>query len=148
MDGLKKLAGVYLVGVAVVVAVYFIINNFLPGSFDVLRVWYVVDVLMLIGLALALIFNYASMREEGGRGETVTRRYLEVNTAFFVTVGVTILFLHNWLSLLALGPDMALGPNSLNGNHQAWVIWAAVDTLLPLVLGATGCRLWRESSGA
>ena len=88
MDGLKKLAGVYLVGVAVVVAVYFIINNFLAGSFEVLRVWYVVDVLMLIGLALALIFNYASMREEGGRGEAVTRRYLEVNTAFFVTAGV------------------------------------------------------------
>ena len=91
MEGVKKLAGVYLVGVAVVVAVYFIINNFLAGSFDVLRVWYVVDVLMLIGLGLALIFNYASMREEGGRGETVTRRYLEVNTAFFVTAGVTVL---------------------------------------------------------
>ena len=129
-------------GSALVVAVYFIINNFLAGSFDVLSVWYVLDVLMLIGLALALIFNNASMREEGGRGETVTRRYLEVNTAFFVTAGVTILFLHNWLSLLALGPD------SLNGNHQAWVIWAAVDTLLPLVLGVTGARLWRESSGA
>ena len=141
MDGLKKLVGVYLVGVAVVVAVYFIINNFLADSFDVLSVWYVLDVLMLIGLALALIFNCASMREEGGRGETVTRRYLEVNTAFFVTAGVTILFLHSWLSLLALGP------NSLNGNHQAWVIWAVVDTLLPLVLGVTGCRLWKESSG-
>ena len=142
MDGLKKLVGVYLVGVAVVVAVYFIINNFLADSFDVLSVWYVLDVLMLIGLALALVFNCASMREEGGRGETVTRRYLEVTTAFFVTAGVTILFLHNWLSLLALGPD------SLNGNHQAWVIWAAVDTLLPLVLGVTGYRLWQESSGA
>ena len=147
MDGLKKLAGVYMVGVAIVVAVYFIINNFLAGSFDLLRVWHVLDVLMLIGLALALIFNYASMREEGGSGEAVTRRYLEVNTAFFVTAGVMILFLHNWLSLLALGPDMALGPNSLNGNHQAWIIWAAVDTLLPLVLGVTGCRVWRESSG-
>ena len=102
-----------------VVAVYFIINNinnFLAGSFDVLRVWHVLDVLMLIGLASALIFNYASMREEGRRGEAVTRRALEVNTAFFVTAGVTILFLHNWLSLLALGPDMALGPNSLNPN--------------------------------
>ena len=109
MDGLKKLAGVYLVGVAVVVAVYFIINNFLAGSFDLLRVWHVLDVLMLIGLALALIFNYASMREEDGSGEAVTRRYLEVHTAFFVTAGVTVLFLHNWLSLLALGPDMALG---------------------------------------
>ena len=95
MDGLKKLAGVYMVGVAVVVAVYFIVNNFLAGSFDLLRVWHVLDVLMLIGLALALIFNYASMREEGGSGEAVTRRYLEVNTAFFVTAGVMILFLHN-----------------------------------------------------
>ena len=93
MVALKKLVAAYLIGVAVVVAVYFIINNFLAGSFDVLRVWYVLDVLMLIGLALALIFNYASMREEGGRGETVTRRYLEVNTDFFVTAGVTILFL-------------------------------------------------------
>ena len=107
MDGLKKLAGVYLVGVAVVVAVYFIINNFLAGSFDLLRVWHALDVLMLIGLAL--IFNYASMREEDGSGEAVTRRYLEVHTAFFGTAGVTVLFLHNWLSLLALGPDMALG---------------------------------------
>ena len=115
MDGLEKLVGVYLVVVAVVVAVFFVINNFLVDSLDVLSVWYVLDVLMLIGLALALIFNYASMREEGGRGEAVTLRYLEVNVAFFGTAGVTILFLHNWLSLLALGPG------SLDGNHQAWV---------------------------
>ena len=124
MDRLKKLSGVYLVGVAVVVAVYFIINNFLAGSFDVLSVWYVPDALMLIGLALALIFNYASMREESGRGETVTRRYLEVNTAFFVTAGVTVLFLHNWFSLLALGPGQlkrqppGLG-NLGRGGHAA-----------------------------
>ena len=73
-------------------------------------------------------------------GGPVTRRYLEVNVVFFVTAGVTILFLHNWFSLLAFGGD------SLDGNHQAWVIWAAVDTLLPLVLGVTGCRLWLGES--
>ena len=140
MGALQKLVGVYLVAVAVAVAVFFIISNVVAGSFDVLNIWYVLDVLMLIGLALALIFNYLAMKDEGGRGETVTRRYLEVNTAFFVTAGVTILFLHNWLSLLALGSD------SLNDNEQAWVIWAAVDTLLPIVLGVTGCRLWRDSS--
>ena len=140
MGALQKLVGVYLVAVAVAVAVFFIISNVVAGSFDVLNIWYALDVLMLIGLALALIFNYLAMKDEGGRGETVTRRYLEVNTAFFVTAGVTILFLHNWLSLLALGSD------SLNDNEQAWVIWAAVDTLLPIVLGVTGCRLWRDSS--
>ena len=53
-----------------------------------------------------------------------------------------ILFLHNWFSLLANGAD------SLDGNHQAWVIWAAVDTALPLVVGVTGCALWREAGSS
>ena len=65
---------------------------------------------------------------------------LGINIAFYLTAGVTILFLHNWFSLLAQGTE------SLAGNHQAWVIWAAVDTMLPLVLGTTGCRIMREKS--
>ena len=144
MEAIKKLFSAYLIGVAMVVAVWFIINAFFADSFNTLNVWYTLDVLMLIGLAIALIFNYARKREEeAGRepGEPVSRRHLEVNTAFYLTAGITILFLHNWFSLLANGSD------SLNGNHQAWVIWAVVDTLLPLVLGVTGCAMWRDSSG-
>ena len=137
MEGLKKLAGVYLVVVAVVVAVFFIINNFLSDAIDVLAVWQVLDVLMVIGLALGLVFNYMAKREADGAGDGpgTFRRSLEANVAFYATAGVTILFLHNWFALLA--------GVSLEGNEQAWVIWAAVDTVLPLVLGATGCRLWR-----
>ncbi len=142
MDAIKKLVGVYLVGVALAVAVFFVINPFLSESFEVPNVWNVLDVLMLIGLALGLVFNYAAKREscKGDPGETITRRYLEGNVAFFVTAGTSILFLHNWFSLLAHGSD------SLDGNHQAWIIWAAVDTLLPLVLGFTGYRLLRGDS--
>ncbi len=137
MEGLKKLAGVYLVVVAVVVAVFFIINNFLSDAIDVLAVWQVLDVLMVTGLALGLVFNYLAKRDADAAddGPGVTRRSLEANVAFYATAGVTILFLHNWFALLA--------GVSLEGNEQAWVIWAAVDTVLPLVLGATGCRLWR-----
>ena len=69
MEGLKKLAGAYLVIVAVVVAVFFIINNFLSDAIDVLSVWYVLDVLMVIGLALGLIFNYMAKREADGAGD-------------------------------------------------------------------------------
>ena len=99
---------------------------------------------MAAGLAVALIFNYVSKREEGGReaGAAITRRYLEVNVAFYLTAAVAILFLHSWFSLLAMGEG------SLDGNHQAWIIWAAVDTALSLVLAATGCRLWQESTRA
>ena len=139
---LRRVAGAYLVVLAVVVAVYFIINPFLPESFEVLDVWYVLDVLMAVALAVALVVNFAGMQEEGKRDPdgAVTRRYLEINVAFYVTAGVAVLFLHNWFSLLALGGD------SLEGNHQAWVIWAVVDVVLPLVVGVTGCRLWREAS--
>ena len=145
MAGLKKLAGAYMVIVAVLVAVYFIINSVLGEAiddFDVLGVWHVLDVLMLIGLVLALSFNYMRKRDEDGSdsGGAVTRRYLEVNLAFYLTAAITILFLHNWLSLLAVGLD--------DDNHPAWVIWAFVDVLLPLTLGATGCRLWREESSS
>ena len=150
MEALKKLFGVYLMGVATVVAVWFIINSFFVDSFAVINVWYVLDILMASGLAVALVFNYARKREEeAGRqpGEPVTRRHLEVNVAFFLTAGITILFLHNWFSLLALGDERSLGLGSDMGlNHQAWVIWAFVDTLLPLALGVTGCAMWRESS--
>ena len=60
MAGLRKVAGAYLMGLAVVVAVYFIINRVLAESFDfdVVTTWYVLDVLMLIGLVLGLVFNY------------------------------------------------------------------------------------------
>ena len=150
MEAIKKLFGVYLIGVATVVAAWFIINSFFVDSFAVINVWYVLDILMVVGLAVALVFNYARKREEeAGRdpGESVTRRYLEVNVTFFLTAGITILFLHNWLSLLALGDERSLGLGSDMGlNHQAWVIWAFVDTLLPLTLGVTGCAMWRESS--
>ena len=141
MAGLKRLVGAYMVLVGVGVAVYFIINNFLVDSIDVLSVWYVLDVLMAIGLGLALVFNYAHKREESRSDPDapVTRRYLESTALFHLTVVVTILFMHNWLSLLALGGD------SLNNNDPAWVIWAIVDTLLPITLGLTGCRLWSEA---
>ena len=141
MAKLKKPAGAYLIGVAVIVAAFFITNPLLAGLLDPSKVWAVLDILMLIGLLTALAFNYAGKRtlEEGQEpGDSVSRRRLEINIAFYLTAGVTILFLHNWFSWLAQGPE------SLSGNHQAWVIWAAVDTMLPLLLGTTGCRIMRE----
>ena len=109
-----------------------------------MTVWHVLDVLMVIGLALALIFNYARKREECGRDPEgpVNRRYSEANAAFYLSLGVTILFLHNWFSLLALGEQ------NLNETDTAWVIWAVVDVMLPITLGVTGIRLWQAGSQA
>ena len=142
MEGIKKLLGAYLIGVAMVVAVWFITSTFFVNSFSVSDVWFVLDILMAIGLVVALAFNYARKRKVDSRtsGEAISRPYLECNIAFYLTAGVTIIFLHNWFSFVYNGAD------SLDGNHQAWVIWAFVDTLLPLALGVTGCAMWKESS--
>ena len=69
----NRLAAVYLVGVGAAVAAYFIINPFISEDFDVLSVWYVLDVLMVIALGLALVFNFcrkleAEREAEGGSG--------------------------------------------------------------------------------
>ena len=88
MAALKRLIGAYMALVGVAVAVYFIINNFLVDSIDVMSVWYVLDVLMAVGLGLALVFNYAYKREQsnGDVDGPVTRRYLEATALFHLTV--------------------------------------------------------------
>ena len=141
MEGIKKLSGMYLIGVAAVVAIWFIINTFFVDSFSVTDVWYVLDILMVIGLAVALAYNFDRKRRMDAESQEagINRRYLEVNVALYLTAGVTILFLHNWFSFLYNGAE------SLDGNHQAWVIWAVVDTMLPLTLGTTGCAMLKGS---
>ena len=98
MEGAKKLFGVYLILVATIVAVWFIINTFFVNSFSVSDVWFVLDILMAIGLVIALACNFDRKRNLEGRSpdEPISRRYLEVNTAFYLTAGITILFFHNW----------------------------------------------------
>ena len=139
MDALRKPVGAYLVLVALAVAVFFVVNPLLVDSIDVPGVWSVIDILMLIALALGLLFAYLGKQRFDAQqsGDGVSRAYLEANVTFFAVAAVTVLFLHSWFSLLAGGAD------SLDGNHQAWVIWAVVDTALPIVLGVLGCRLWR-----
>ena len=50
MTNLKKPAGAYLIGVAVIVAAFFITNPLLANLLDPTKVWAVLNILMLIGL--------------------------------------------------------------------------------------------------
>ena len=151
MAALKRLGAIYLIGVAVAVAAYFIINPLHAESYNPENIWFTLDILMVIAMPLALDFNFRRKRRadaEREPGDAVTRKYLEANIAFYATAGITILLLHNWFSLLAFGADTALGTGEGQTlNHQAWVIWAVVDTLLPLIIGATGCAMWRDAAG-
>ena len=65
MGIVRRVGAVYLVAVALAVAVFFVINQFLDDSVDVVQVWSVLNVPMVIGLAAALIFNLSRKMEEG-----------------------------------------------------------------------------------
>ena len=144
MEVIQRVLGVCLIGIAIAVAVWFIIDTFLENSFDTLNVWYVLDALMAAGLAVGLAFNVARKQRESSSmgGEAISREYLEANAAFYLCAGITILLLHNWFALLFHGPD------ELADSQTTGIIWVTVDALTPLVLGATGCAMWRESSDA
>ena len=135
---LQKLAGIYLILVSVAVGGYFILNPLHAETYDPEQVWQYLDVLMVIAALLALTFNTRRKFAVGGvaQGEPPSRRYLETNILFYATIGVSILLLHSWVSFLALGLEV--------GDHQGFVKWAVVDTLLPLTFGATGFAMWRE----
>ena len=123
---LQRLGAVYLIAVSVAVAAYFIINPLHVTAYDPENIWFILDILMVVAAALALAYN--------------TKRKLrgEAKVEFYATIGVTILLLHNWFSNLALGLDV--------GDHQGFVKWAVVDTVLPLIFGATGYAMWRDAS--
>ena len=123
---LQRLGAVYLIAVSVAVAAYFIINPLHATAYDPENIWFILDILMVVAAALALAYN--TKRKMRG----------EAKVEFYATIGVTILLLHNWFSNLALGLDA--------GDHQGFVKWAVVDTVLPLTFGATGYAMWRDAS--
>ena len=139
---MRKIAGSYLIAVSIAVALFFITDTHLVETVDVVTVWHVLDALMLTGLVLGLLFNYANKRAVGNPGtrEPVVCGHLEANIAFYATAAITTLFLRNWLIFLARGGAR------LEGNDAYVMVWFVVDVSLPIVLGVTGCRLWREAS--
>ena len=53
---------------------------------------------------------------------------------FHVTIVVFLLFFFNWFSNLS--------PN----NEPDGQVWTIVDTVMPIVLGVTGIRMWRSAA--
>lgn len=143
---LQIVGAIYLIGVALAVGLYFIVNPFHAESFNPENIWRVLNILMAVGLVVALAYNFRRKhRVDAYTDEVITRRYFEANLAFYGTLAITILYLHQWFSLLAFGAPAAIGGGPDVLNHQSWVKWAVVDTLLPIVLGVTGFAMWRDA---
>ena len=131
---LMRLAAAYLVLVAVAVAVNFIITPlYHPGGDAPFPVWEALNWFMAVGMVITVAAAYLEKRSADGDDDASLKRYLETNTVFYVAVAVLIAFLWNWFS--HLDPD----------NVPDGQLWIVIDTMMPIVMGVAGCRLWRNA---
>ena len=134
---LMRLIAAYLVLVAVAVAVHFIITPlYHPGGDAPFPVWEVLNWFMAVGMIIIVIAAYVEKRRTDGEPDADLKRYLETNTVFYGAVAIFIVFFWNWFS--NLDPD----------NVPDGQLWIVIDTMMPIVMGVAGCRLWRSGNAA
>ena len=128
---LGRVTSVYLIVLAVVVAVNFIITPlYHPGGDEPYTVWETLNWFMAVGIGITVIASYMQKRRVDADGSSDLKRYLEANAVFYLAVVVFLIFFWNWFS-------------NLSSNNEAdGQFWVVVDTLMPIVMGLTGCRMY------
>ena len=144
MDALKRVCAVILGLCAVAVAGHYILSPLYADSARAaLALGYYLDILMAVSLLIALAYQGQNLRaaNAGGDGKGLSRERLTANGLFYVTLLVALWFFRNWFDLLTIYP---LGSQSV----ATQMVWDLIDGLLPIVLGVTAIRLWRDSNTA
>ena len=132
MPILIRAGAVYLILLAVVVAVNFVATPlYHPGGDEPFTVWEILNWFMAAGMLITVAAAYAEKRRVDGDGDL--RRYLEANVLFYAAVALIIVFFWNWFSNLS--------PN----NAPDGQFWVVIDTLMPIVVGVTGCRMLKQA---
>ena len=136
---LVKLLGVAFWLLATGVALHFVFSAFYDGLVDVTDVWWVIDWFMAVGTALALIIHYLRKRAADSQDSYggISREYLEVNAMVYASVLLTLWFFWNWFDFLTGG--------GADQDTVRSIIWTLVDPLFVIVMGVTGCYLWRAA---
>lgn len=135
MELLNRVGGVFLIAMAVLVAVHTVVEPLYHTSETgqpYSPVWEVLNPLMALAILLGLRFAY--MRKKAAVGDAVTRAYLLSNTLFYGFLFVGIMFLWNWFTLLSPGYSAA-------GSDTNSMVWILIDAALPLLMGAAGSAM-------
>ena len=137
MSGLKLLAAVYLIGLAVVVAGHTIAAQFYDptNKGDALTVWSILDPMMVAAMVIVLVVAGArkcALRLDPG-DQSISREYLEANFIFYYSAALMIGLIWNWVGVQWVEP-----------NNDLLLLWMLIDSTLPLLAAATGLRLLRH----
>ena len=143
----KRIVGIFLVVIGVAVAVHTIVEPLYHVSSEAhpySPLWTILDPLMGLAIVLGLIVGYPRMKRASSAGPdaSVTWERLAATTMFYGFLGVGILFFWSWFNTMSVSADFAPG----KGENVSALVWMIIDTLLPLLLGATGVSLLRDDT--
>ena len=144
MSILKRVLAVFLMLTALAAGVNWIATPLYDNSSGY-PVWVILDWPIALGVVIVLVVNFLRKRDldSNGSGASVTRKYLEVNIAFYASLLLTLWFYWNWF--YSLFPDNE--PDAVEQIHL--MMWAFIIPVLSVpVMGATGFHLWRDAEEA
>ena len=135
MPVLTRLLSLYVMLIGLAVAVHLIaVAWYHPGGGEAYPIWEVLDWFIAAAILVALVSSFVHKRRHDSSDGTSVLEHISVNTVFYGTLGVGILFFWNWSHLLR------------ESGEADWLIWNFIDVALPLLLIAAGRRLWRAST--
>lgn len=137
MEVARRLLAVFLLAVALLVAVHFVFNSFYREALDTIDVWSILDWPIALGTLVALVVNFQRQRAlSRDSDQAVSREFVAANVAAYTTLLLALWFFSNWFNFLNVGSEGETAANM--------VVWALADPLVVLVLGATGRNLWND----
>lgn len=144
MNTLKRICGLFLVLMAVAVAVHTVVEPLYHVSSEgqpYSPLWDILNPLMAVAIVLGALFGYSRKKaaDNAGNSGAVTHEFVAANVQFYGFLFVAILFFWNWFILhspafTAIGADTAS------------LVWILFDATLPLLTGAMGVFLLRGNS--
>ncbi|MCY4426434.1 MAG: hypothetical protein OXC05_05330 [Halieaceae bacterium] len=137
---LKKAIGIYLILVAVLVAVHTVVEPLYHVSSEAQpysATWNILNPMMSVALGIGIVYGYLRKSRADSGGNGVTREYLAANTLFYGFLFVSILFFCNWFNLHSPA-FTAIGDEAIS------LVWIIIDATLPLLTGAMGIHLVRS----
>lgn len=125
---LNRIFSAYLIALAVVIAIQFTVElTYESAQITSIQVWFVLDWFSLVGFVICVAGNFLYMRSSND-GDSITWDKLASSIAFYVSVGLTMAFLHNFVGTLVGGKDDLL-------------FWKFINVVQIPLFAATGFRL-------
>ena len=141
MSAMKRLAAIYLIVVAALAGIHWIITPLYDNSSGEYPVWGILNWFMASTVIVALdrnIRNKLALRG-GDPDAPLTGRRVQANLLFYATIALTLWFFWNWFSSFFPHNE----PDVVGLIHLE--MWTLINPLFVLTIGVTGFSLWQEA---